>query len=140
MGFDDTDMSSNLRSLITRVQPGGVVLFARNISTAQQTCDLLKACQQLVPTPMFRCVDMEGGLVDRLQKAIAPTPSPAAVFATADRKLFRKHGRFIGAECRAAGFNTDFAPVSDISFEASRIVMASRAVSFDPNRVVFYVG
>jgi beta-N-acetylhexosaminidase len=139
MGFDGAEMSSNLRSLIARVQPGGVVLFARNITTAQQTYDLLKACQQLVPTPMFRCVDMEGGLVDRLKKAIAPTPSAAAVFATADRKLFRKHGRFIGAECRALGFNTDFAPVSDLAFEASRTVMATRAVSPEPKKVVVYV-
>ena len=139
MGFNGTAMSSGLESLIRRVQPGGVVLFARNIVTPQQTHTLLKACQQLVPTPMFLCVDMEGGLVDRLKKAIAPAPSAEAVFRTADRKLFRKHGRFIGAECRTAGFNVDFAPVSDLAFEASRSVMASRSVSADPKKTVLYV-
>src|SRR5947209_8520281 len=71
MGFDGTEMSSGLEPLITRVRPGGVVLFARNIATPLQTYELLKSCQRLVSTPMFLCVDMEGGLVDRLKKAIS---------------------------------------------------------------------
>jgi len=139
MGFDGTEMSSRLESLITRIRPGGIVLFARNIVTPQQTHELLKSCQKLVSTPMFLCVDMEGGLVDRLKKAITPAPSPEAVFRAGDRKLFRKHGRLIGAECRAVGFNVDFAPVSDLAFEASRSVMASRAVSASPKETVVYV-
>src|SRR5581483_2934537 len=139
MGFDGTEMSSGLEALIKRLQPGGVVLFARNIVSPQQTHALLKACQDLVSTPMFLCVDMEGGLVDRLKKAIAPAPSAEAVFRAGDRRLFRKHGRLIGAECRAVGFNVDFAPVSDLAFEASRSVMASRAVSASPKETVVYV-
>jgi beta-N-acetylhexosaminidase len=139
VGFDGTGMSPQLATLLRRLQPAGVVLFARNIVTAQQTQELLKECQRLVSTPLFTCVDMEGGLVDRLKKAIAPVPSAATVFASRNRKLFRKHGRIIGEECRAAGFNTDFAPVSDLAFEASRTVMASRAVSADPKQTITYV-
>lgn len=132
-------MSPRLASLLRRLQPAGVILFARNIGSAQQTHALLKACQQLVATPLFRCVDMEGGLVDRLKKTLEPAPSPADVFATGDRKLFRKHGHLIGEECCALGFNTDFAPVSDLAFPASRSVMSSRAVSDHPKQTVLYV-
>ena len=132
-------MSPRLAYLLKRLQPAGVILFARNIVSAQQTHALLKACQQLVSTPLFRCVDMEGGLVDRLKKALEPAPSPAEVFATGDRKLFRRHGRVIGEECFSLGFNTDFAPVSDLAFPASRSVMSSRAVSDDPKQTVLYV-
>jgi len=139
MGFEGTEMTPQLASVISNLQPGGIILFARNIVSAQQTYQLLKACQQLVKRPLFLCVDMEGGLVDRLKKAIAPVPSAAAVFAIGDRKLFRKHGRLIGEECRAVGFNVDFAPTSDLAFEASRSVMASRAVSADPAKVIVYV-
>ncbi len=32
----------------------------------------------------------------------------------------RKHGQIIGENCRALGFNVDFAPVLDLAFEASR--------------------
>ena len=44
----------------------------------------------------------------------------------------------IGESCRALGFNTDFAPVVDLAFEASRTVMSSRAVSADPKQAVLY--
>lgn len=139
IGFDGTEMSERLSSLIRRVQPAGVVLFARNITTPQQTHQLLKACRNLVAVPMFLCVDMEGGTVDRLKNAFAPAPSPAAVFATKDTTLFRKHGDVIGKECRATGFNVDFAPVSDLAFPASHSVMGSRLVSSDPKKAILYV-
>jgi len=139
VGFEGTEVSPRLTSLLTRLQPAGVILFARNLVSAQQTHQLLKACQKLVSPPLFRCVDMEGGLVDRLKKALEPAPSAADVFATGDRQLFRKHGRVIGEECCALGFNTDFAPVSDLAFPASRSVMSSRAVSENPRLTVLYV-
>jgi len=138
VGFDGTAMSSRLSSLLTRLQPAGVILFARNITSAQQTHTLLRDCQERVSTPLFACVDMEGGSVDRLRNVIGPSPSAADVFATGDRKLFRKHGKLIGECCQILGFNTDFAPVVDLAFEASRTVMASRAVSADPKQVVIY--
>ena len=138
VGFDGTSTSSRLGSLLTRLQPAGVILFTRNITGALQTHTLLKDCQARVSTPLFACVDMEGGGVDRLRNVIGPSPAAADVFATRDRKLFRKHGRLIGECCGALGFNTDFAPVVDLAFEASRTVMASRAVSDDPKKVVMY--
>src|SRR5437660_1405023 len=138
MGFDGTEMSSRLSSLLTRLQPGGIILFARNITSAAQTHELLKDCQALVSTPMFLCVDMEGGRVDRLKDLIGPSPSAADVFGTGDPKLFRKHGNVIGESCRAVGFNTDFAPMVDLAFRASRSVMSSRAVSDNPKEVILY--
>lgn len=138
VGFDGTAMSPRLRSLLTRLQPAGVVLFARNISDAQQTHALLRDCQSCVSTPMFLCVDMEGGTVDRLKNAIAPAPSAAEVFAAGDRRLLRRHGKLIGESCRALGFNVDLAPVVDLALEPSRTVMGSRAVSPDPQQTIVY--
>jgi beta-N-acetylhexosaminidase len=138
VGFDGTSMSTGLSSLLTRIQPAGVILFARNIVSAGQTHQLLKDCQACVQTPLFTCVDMEGGLVDRLKNAIGPAPSAAEVFATADRRLFRKHGRIIGETCRATGFNTDLAPTVDLALEESKSVMRSRTVSEDPKLTVRY--
>jgi len=138
IGFDGTEISPRLASLLTRVQPAGVILFARNIKNAEQTCRLLRECRKCVTTPLFTCVDLEGGTVDRFRDALGATPSAAEVFATADRDLFRKHGQIIGANCRALGFNVDFAPVLDLAFEASRSVMGSRAVSANPRETVSY--
>src|SRR5271168_4703478 len=138
IGFDGTEMSPRLASLLTKIQPAGVILFARNITGTAQTRSLLRDCQKCVSTPLFTCVDLEGGKVDRFRDVLGPTPAAADVFATGDRKLFRKHGQVIGENCRALGFNVNFAPVLDLAYEASRTVLSSRAVSDDPKQVVIY--
>jgi beta-N-acetylhexosaminidase len=138
VGFDGTDMTPRLSSLLARLQPAGVILFARNIKTAGQTWRLLRDCQKCVSTPLFTCVDLEGGHVDRFRDVLGPTPAAAEVFATGDRNLFRKHGQVIGANCRALGFNVDFAPVLDLALEASRRVMRTRSVSADPRQTIAY--
>ena len=138
VGFDGTKMRPKLSFLLTRLQPAGVILFARNIKTAEQTWRLLRDCQNCVSTPLFTSVDLEGGSVDRFRDVLGPAPSAADVFATADRKLFRKHGQVIGENCRALGFNVDFAPVLDLAFEASRSVMSSRVVSTNPRQTIAY--
>ena len=138
IGFEGTEITPPLSSLLGRLQPAGVILFARNIKAPEQAWRLLRGCQKCVSEPLFTCVDLEGGTVDRFRDALGPAPSAAEVFATDDRKLFRKHGQIIGANCRALGFNVDFAPALDLAFEASRSVMGSRAVSADPRQVVRY--
>ena len=138
VGFDGVQMTPKLSSLLARLQPAGVILFARNLKTAEQTWQLLRDCQEHVSTPLFTCVDVEGGSVDRFRDVLGPAPSAADVFATADRKLFRKHGQVIGENCRALGFNVDFAPVVDLAFEASHGVMNSRTVSENPRDATAY--
>src|ERR1700687_2466036 len=85
VGFNGTEMKPRLSSLLTRVQPAGVILFARNIKSAEQTWRLLRDCRKCVATPLFTCVDLEGGNVDRFRDVLGPTPSAAEVFATGDR-------------------------------------------------------
>ncbi len=131
-------MTPQLRSLLVHMQPGGVILFARNITGPEQTYKLLSECQAGISSRLFTCVDLEGGRVDRFRNALGPAPSAADVFATGDRRVFRKHGRIIGDACRLLGFNTDFAPVVDLALAASRTVMSSRAVSPEPKEVIVY--
>jgi beta-N-acetylhexosaminidase len=138
VGFNGAEMTPRLSSLLTRLQPAGVILFARNIKSAEQTWRLLRDCRKCVSAPLFTCVDLEGGTVDRFRTVLGPTPSAAEVFATGDRKLFRKHGQIIGENCRALGFNVDFAPALDLAFEASRSVLSSRAVSTNPRQAAVY--
>jgi beta-N-acetylhexosaminidase len=138
VGFDGIEVKPRVASLLTRLQPAGVILFARNIQSSEQTWRLLGECQECVATSLFTCVDVEGGAVDRFRDVLGAAPSAADVFNTGDRALFRRHGEIVGANCRALGFNVDFAPVLDLAFEASRNVMGSRAVSGDPRETVVY--
>jgi beta-N-acetylhexosaminidase len=132
------EISTRLASLLQRLQPAGVILFARNIKDPKQTWRLLRECQKCVSAPLFTCVDMEGGSVDRLRDALGAAPPAANVFATGDPQVFQKHGKVIGENCRTLGFNVDFAPVLDLAFDASHAVLGSRAVSADPSETVAY--
>jgi len=131
-------MTPRLAALLKRVQPAGVILFARNIRTPGQTWQLLRNYQKCIQTPLFTCIDMEGGTVDRLRDALGAAPSAAEVFAVDDSKLFRRHGQIIAENCRALGFNVDFAPVLDLAFETSRDVLGTRVVSADPEMTIAY--
>jgi beta-N-acetylhexosaminidase len=138
MGFDGTVMSQRLRVMFKTIAPAGVILFKRNLEHAEQTHALLSGARKTAETPMFLCVDMEGGTVDRLRDVIAPVPPVSQVAASRSKKLFRRHGRLIGEEVRALGFNTDFAPVFDLRFPASMSVLGSRTVSDKPKRTIAY--
>jgi beta-N-acetylhexosaminidase len=138
MGFDGLALDRKLAITLASLEPAGVILFARNIESAPQTWALLRECQDTSRLPMFLCVDMEGGTVDRLKNVIAPAPPVEKVFSTGDPGLFRLHGGVIGLEVRALGFNTDFAPVLDLGLEDSRSVLTSRTVAADPRQVVRY--
>src|SRR5215469_12850203 len=138
MGFNGTDLSARLRTMLATFQPGGVILFKRNIADAAQTHRLLRQLEKASSTPLFRCVDMEGGTVDRFRDVIAPIPSAYDVARTGSVKLFRKQGELIGRQLRALGFNTDFAPCVDLRLPESVAVMGPRTVSSDPRETVRY--
>lgn len=138
MGLEGPETPPATARLLTSMHPGGVILFARNIQSPHQCAQLLRICQTAVKTPLFRCVDLEGGTVDRLRNIVAPAPSVADVVATDSDKLFEKHGRLIGEEVRALGFNVDFAPVFDLNLPEARNVLTSRTVSLDPTQVIRY--
>jgi len=137
-GVEGTELTALERAWLKLVQPGGVILFRRNIEWAGQVTALLRETTEIAGAPLFRCVDLEGGLVDRLRDLIAPMPSPAAVFATGRRTNFVKHGRLIGQEARALGFNVVLAPVLDLGLPVSSAVMRTRVVSADPDEVAGY--
>jgi beta-N-acetylhexosaminidase len=137
-GVAGPSLSAEERAWIGRIRPGGIILFRRNIEEAGQVPVLLRDADRIGATPLFRCVDLEGGLVDRLRDVVAPMPSPAAVFATGKRQLYRQHGLLIAREARALGFNTILAPVLDLALTESATVMRTRVVSSEPGRVIDY--
>ena len=138
MGFDGTFVDQRLRTVLITLRPGGVILFKRNIEEARQTHALLRDAQKVLGEPLFRCVDMEGGTVDRFRDAVAGIPSALDVAHTGSVELYRKHGELIGRQLRALGFNTDFAPCLDLGLVTSRRALGSRTVSADPVKVVQY--
>jgi beta-N-acetylhexosaminidase len=138
IGLAGPDLDPTERAWLKLIAPAGVILFRRNVESALQTHALLSELRSLAAEPLFRCVDVEGGLVDRLRDAIAPMPAPAAVALSGDLKLATQHGRLIGRELCLLGFNVTFAPVLDLRSEASAEVMRTRVAAFTPEGVIAY--
>lgn len=137
-GVESVELSPLERAWLKLIRPGGVILFRRNIEQASQVTTLLREATEIAGAPLFRCVDIEGGFVDRLRDLIAPMPSAAAVFETGKPANFVKHGRLIAREARTLGFNVTFAPVLDLALPISAAVMRTRAVSASPSDVIAY--
>jgi beta-N-acetylhexosaminidase len=138
VGLEGVELSPLERSWLRVIDPGGVILFRRNIESAEQTHRLLAEIESVSSKTLFRCVDVEGGLVDRLRDAVAPMPSLAAVAASRKKVFFRSHGRLIGREARAFGLNTVFAPVLDLALPESQSVMRTRSYFQQPGALIAY--
>jgi beta-N-acetylhexosaminidase len=138
VGVEGPELSALERAWLKLIRPGGIILFRRNIEQPLQVTRLLLEATEIAGAPFFRCIDLEGGLVDRLRDLIAPMPSPAAVFKTGKRANYVRHGRLIAREAKTLGFNTTFAPVLDLALPASAAVMRTRVVSPNPADVILY--
>ncbi|MGH9615676.1 MAG: beta-N-acetylhexosaminidase [Acidobacteriaceae bacterium] len=138
VGVESTALSPLEMAWLRILQPSGLILFRRNIETAAQLNSLFHQAAPVLPQPFFRCVDLEGGTVDRLRDLVGPTPSAAEVAATNRPVIFRAHGALIGRMLHSLGFNVDLAPVLDLALPISRGVMGTRAVSADPAQVIAY--
>lgn len=138
VGLGATELTALERAWLRLVRPGGVILFRRNIEDAQQTRALLGEATALCAARSFRCVDVEGGTVDRLRDALAAMPSAQAVAQTRKSALAREHGELIARAVRAFGFNTTLAPVLDLRLPESAAVMGARAAAATAEGVVAY--
>jgi beta-N-acetylhexosaminidase len=144
VGISGKELTGLERAWLKLIRPAGVILFQRNIDNAAQTRALLAQATEVCAPHALRCVDVEGGTVDRLHEALAPMPSAQAVFLASQSagksKLMREHGELVARGVKAFGFNTTLAPVLDLGLPASAEVMGTRVVSADPKAVAIYCG
>lgn len=142
VGLGSTELTGLERAWLRLVRPGGVILFKRNITDAAQTRALLDEATGLSAPHAVRCVDVEGGTVNRLRDALAPLPSAQAVGNAMRNKssssLAREHGEVIARAVKAFGFNTTLAPVVDLALPESAEVMGSRPPGATGEEVVIY--
>ena len=142
VGLAGPDLAALERAWLKLLRPSGIILFRRNVADAPQTRALLNEAAAFTAPNALRCVDVEGGSVDRLRDALAPLPSAQAVAqaieTTGKPALAREHGKLIAQAVKAFGFNTTLAPVLDLALPESASVMGTRAAAPTPARVVSY--
>lgn len=137
-GVETTALSALEAAWLRSLQPSGIILFRRNIESPLQLHALWRQASLQLEQPFFRCIDLEGGTVDRLRDLVGPASSAAEVAATGRPAIFRAHGQIIGRSLRLLGFNVDLAPVLDLALPAALPVMRTRVVSAEPAAVVAY--
>jgi len=142
VGLAGTELSGLERAWLKVIRPAGIILFRRNIADPHQTRALLADAASLGASHSLRCVDIEGGAVDRLRDALAPMPSAQAVALAARnagrQTLMREQGELVARGVRAFGFNTTLAPVLDLALPISEKVMGTRSPAAKPEEVVAY--
>lgn len=138
VGLSGHELNGLERAWLKLIRPSGIILFRRNIETPSQTRALLAEATAYSEPANLRCVDIEGGTVDRLRDAVAPMPSAQSVSQTANTRLMERQGELIAKEAQAFGFNTTLAPVLDLALPDSAEVMGTRTSAREPNRVITY--
>ena len=99
------------------VQPGGFILFGRNIKTPAQLRKLVDDLRALSRIEPIITIDQEGGRVSRLRLIGNEPPNAQQLRERDSIELIRRHGTITARLLRLFGFNLDLCPVLDISFD-----------------------
>jgi beta-N-acetylhexosaminidase len=141
IGLPGTELDAETRALIERVQPGGVIIFGRNVAEPAQLRALLDGVRALLPVEPLCGIDQEGGLVDRLRRICTPMPSARTIRQHGDLAGARTLGRVTGEVLRLLGFNLNFAPVMSIMTDERDLLsngLYSRSFGRSPGEVLGY--
>ena len=104
IGFQGTTLGAPLRSLLDRVRPAAIILFARNIENAPQVRSLIDGVNGILKIPPFVALDQEGGRVNRLRPILGPIPANLDLATREDpagavRRARRGSGGFASSLC-----------------------------------------
>src|SRR4029453_19407167 len=79
VGLPGTKLDKRLREMLREVRPGGVILFGRNVESAEGVALLNAQIRDALGGRVIIGVDQEGGLVDRFRDICEPMPSAKSV-------------------------------------------------------------
>lgn len=117
VGVPGPELDSETARLFRKIQPGGFILFGRNIQSPAQLRKLIDDLRGLSDVEPVITIDQEGGRVSRLKLIGNEPPNAQQLCDRDDIALIKKHGDITGRLLRVFGFNMDLCPVLDISFD-----------------------
>ncbi len=127
------------KECLTHPACGGVILFARNIESAEQVFELNRHIHSINPN-LLLAVDQEGGRVQRLKQGFSLLPplrklSDDAFSDETINSLLEAHASLMALETLAVGFDISFTPVLDVATSSSRVI-GDRAFHEEPEQIV----
>ncbi|WP_338448354.1 beta-N-acetylhexosaminidase [Niallia oryzisoli] len=128
-GIAGTTMDENAKNLISQFHVGGIIFYANNFETPEQTVQLVNQLKagNTSNLPLFLSVDQEGGRVTRLPGGLANFPPNSQIGQVNNPEFSYKVGTLLGRELKEFGLNLDFAPVLDINSNPNNPVIGDRS-------------
>jgi beta-N-acetylhexosaminidase len=134
-----TDYSADLETMIHDLYAGGVIMYAAQMRTFQQTrADILRM-QQKAWMPLFISADEEGGFVERINNIYGHRPGALETYETGQVSNATKLGQGIAHDLKALGLNTDLAPDVDVPVNSGPDQYL-RTWGYTPQSVIEYGG
>ena len=138
-GFHGKTLPEEFKNLLREYKIGNVILFLRNVESAEQLRALCAEIQSLVQEetgyPAFIIIDQEGGMVTRLPQDAVNVPGAMALAATADPENARLASEITIRQLRGLGANFNMAPVLDVNSNPANPVIGVRSFGDEAERV-----
>ena len=140
LDLEGMSLSKEENEILLNPHVGGVILFAKNISSRDQVRELCGEIKQINPQLLI-AVDQEGGRVQRLKKGYTKLPAMqklAEFLNTNSDKNFSfatDLGWLMASEVIASGIDISFAPVLDLDNSRSSII-GDRSIGDNPEKVI----
>ncbi|HEX4200417.1 MAG TPA: glycoside hydrolase family 3 N-terminal domain-containing protein, partial [Chthoniobacterales bacterium] len=91
VGVPTPELDVDTAKLFRRIQPGGFVLFGRNVKSAKQLRQLVDDLRDLSQEEPIVAIDQEGGRVSRLKMIGNEPPNAQQLREEGDESLIRTH-------------------------------------------------
>ena len=130
-GFHGKTLPEEFKNLLREYKIGNVILFLRNVESAEQLRALCAEIQSLVQEetgyPAFIIIDQEGGMVTRLPQDAVNVPGAMSLAATADPENARLASEITIRQLRGLGANFNMARVLDVNSNPANPVIGVRS-------------
>ncbi len=142
IGIAGTELTAATRRLLHTIQPGGVVLFDRNVGSAAELRALTRALRTEFAYRPLVAMDVECRPVNRLRDIIGELPSVAELKKTGTSEAAEDFGRTVGRWLHQFGVDMDFAPVFDLELcdESTDNALRGRCWGRTADEVICWAG
>lgn len=138
IGINSRRLAEGDKKHLRDINPGGIVLYARNFKDASEIPPLVEEIKSALPDkghrPFF-AIDQEGGIVHRVEGESFRPPSAPSIGAAGSEGLAEEVGLSVGLALRELGIDINFSPVLDMPFDMKSSPMKKRSIGNDPERV-----
>ena len=121
--FSSLTYAGDSQNVITKIHPAGVIMYAWEMNSLDQTKGIDVAAQKDSPIPLLINSDVEGGPIDNLKNIFkAGRPGAPQITANGDTQYAYAQGKKTAQDLLSIGMNMNLAPVVDVQTDRKSVV------------------